>query len=378
MSVRNLFVVILFVASPNINAIYAQQKEDIYQEILDEANKKGLPAIVAFVQSSDERNWKGKVGLTNLEQSTQTDINQSFRIASITKIFTSIIVLQLADENKINLSDAIGKYLDTETLSKIPHVNLITIDHLLSHSSGIYSFTENNNFWKECYFNEGMSRPWEPNEIISYIENKKPVHQPSEPYSKKSYSNTNYILLGMIIEKVTGNSLTNEYQKRIFTPVEMNHTFLEGHDQQNRDPVNTYAVPHSFFLKSAMKKRGIKKVEGSELINLSQEYRFFNSWAWAAGGISSNINDLSSFLAALRNGQLLSKESQKILVSLNSSNDGKNTFFGGTGGSDGIQATMLHVMPADVVIIILINSSGQEQVNLSSVFVELYKAASAP
>jgi D-alanyl-D-alanine carboxypeptidase len=180
----------------------------------------------------------------------------------------------------------------------------------------------------------------------------------------------------MIIEKITGNSLSDEYQKRIFTPLRMNHTFLEGYDNQVRNPINSYAIPNSFFLKSAMKKRGIKKVKGSELINLSQEYPLFNSWAWAAGGISSNVNDLSSFFSALRNGELLSNDSQKELLRLNSSEDKGITFFGGTGGSDGIQATMLHIMPSDIVIIILINSSGHKQVNLGSVFVELFKTAS--
>lgn len=111
------------------------------------------------------------------------------------------------------------------------------------------------------------------------------------------------------------------------------------------------------------------------LINLSELYELFNSWAWAAGGISSNLSDLSSFLSALRNGELLSDQSQEVLIQLNTSEDQGITFFGGTGGSDGIQATMLHLMPSNIDIIILINASGQKEVSLSSVFVELYKAA---
>lgn len=337
--------------------------------------KNGLPAIVALVQSSSDKKWKGKSGFSNLENSTPLGINQSFRIASITKIFTSVVVLQLIDENKLNLTDAISKYLDPVIKSKIPNLDTITIYHLLSHSSGIYSFSENNNFWKECYFNKGMERVWSPNELISYIENKKPIHQPTKPHSKKSYSNTNYILLGMIIEKVTGESLSYQYQKRIFTPLKMNHTFLEGYDDLNRNPVNSYAIPNSYFLKSAMKRKKIKKVNGTKLINLSQEYRRFNSWAWAAGGISSNLNDLSSFLSALKNNELLSKESHKVLLLLNSSKNNGTTFFGGTGGSDGIQASMLHIMTGNIDIIILINSSGHKQVNLSSVFTQLFKTA---
>ena len=366
----------LLLAILAINTVYTQSNADKYQKILNNAHNNGLPAIVALVQSSDGKEWRGKSGVSNIEHSTPLDLDQSFRLASISKIFTSVVVLQLIDEKRLKLSDTISNYLDVTTKNKIPNVDKITILQLLSHSSGVYSFSENNKFWKECFYNGGMSRTWSPNELISYIENKKPAHQPVDPYTKKFYSNSNYILLGMIIEKVTSNSLSGEYQKRIFVPLRMNHTFLEGYDNQGRNPIDSYAFPNSFFLKSAMKKRGIKYVKETELINLSQEYSLFNSWAWAAGGISSNVNDLSSFLSALRNGELLSNESQKELLRLNSSKDKGITFFGGTGGSDGIQATMLHLLPCDIVIIILINSSGHKQVNLSSVFVELLEIAS--
>ncbi|WP_323758105.1 serine hydrolase domain-containing protein [Roseivirga sp.] len=366
----------LLAATLSVNTLYAQSNSDRYQEILDEAQRNGLPGIAALVQSPGEKEWRGKSGFRNIENAIPLDINQNFRLASISKIFTSIIVLQLVDENSIKLSDSISKYLDAETQAIIPNVNSITVLHLLSHSSGIYSFTENNSFWKECYLNGGMSRTWSPNEILQYIENKKPVSKPLEPFSKKLYSNTNYILLGMIIEKVTGNLLNAEYQNRIFTPLGMNDTFLEGYDSQDRKPVDSYAIANSSFLKSAVKKHDLQKAKGSQFINLSQTYDQFNSWAWAAGGISSNLNDLRSFFASMRNNELLNDDTQKMLIRLNSSEDKGITFFGGTGGSDGIQATMLHLMPSDVVIMILINSSGNADANLGSVFSKLLAVAS--
>lgn len=355
---------------------YSQSNTAKYQKILDNAHKKGLPAIVALVKDSDGTEWRGKSGVSNIENDTPLDTNQNFRLASISKIFTSLVILQLVDENKLSLTDTISKYLDVEIQSKIINANSITILQLLSHSSGIYSFTENNDFWKECYFYDGMSRTWLPNELINYIENKKPDSEPLEPYSKKIYSNTNYILLGMIIEKITNNTLSNECQKRIFTLLKMNDTFLEGFDDKERKPIDSYIIPNSSFAKSAFKKGLLKKSKGSEFTNLSETFKLFNSWAWAAGGISSNINDLSIFLSALKNGNLLSDETQKVLLQLNSSQDNGMTFFGGTGGSDGIQATMLHLLPSNIDIIVLINSSGSKEVNLSKVFRELYKIAS--
>jgi D-alanyl-D-alanine carboxypeptidase len=359
-----------------IKSIDAQSNADQYQAILDEAIANGLPGITALVQSAGEDEWRGKSGVGNIENASPLDLEQSFRLASITKVFTSVVILQLVDENKLKLSDSISEYLDEESQAKIPNVESITVLHLLSHSSGIYSFTENNSFWKECYLNGGMSRTWQPNEILHYIENKKPVSKPLEPYSKKLYSNTNYILLGMIIEKVTGNVLNEEYQNRIFTPLGMSDTFLEGFDSQGRKPIDSYAIANSSFLKSAVKKHDIQVANGSQFINLSQTYGQFNSWAWAAGGVSSNLNDLSLFFSAVRNQKLLSDETQKVLVQLNSSEDKGIDFFGGTGGSDGIQATMLHLMPKDVVVIILVNSTGDSKVTLGSVFSKLYEVAS--
>lgn len=373
---KKICTLIYFSAMFALNVVYSQSNTAKYQEILDNAHKEGLPAIVALVNDADGTEWRGKSGVSNIENGTPIDVNQSFRLASISKIFTSAVILQLVDENKLSLSDTISKYLDAEIQSKMPNANNITILHLLSHSSGIYSFTENNNFWKECYFNDGMSRTWQPSELINYIENKNRVSEPLEPYSKKLYSNTNYILLGMIIEKITNSTLSNEYQKRIFTPLKMNDTFLEGYDKQSKKPIASYIIPNSSFAKTAFKKGLLKKIEGSEYANLSEAYKLFNSWSWAAGGISSNINDLSIFLIALKNGNILSDETQKVLFRLNSSQDKGISFFGGTGGSDGIQATMLHLMPNNVDIIILINSTGHKQINLSTIFVQLFKIAS--
>lgn len=371
---KKLSILLLFIVALIANSAQAQSKAAEYQKILDQAHANGLPAVVALVQSS-EGEWTGKAGLNSMEEETPLNINQTFRLASITKMFTAIVVLQLVQEQSISLSDPIVKYLDEETISKIPYANDITILHLLSHCSGIYSFTENNSFWKECYLNDGMSRTWQPSELLSYIENKNPISRPVEPYSNKLYSNTNFILLGMMIEKVTGQNLVHEYQNRIFIPLKMKDTYLEGYDSLGRKPIDSYALPYSTFLKSAIKKREIEKVKESEWINLSKEYSLFNSWAWAAGGISSNLNDLNIFLSAARKGELLNQETQKVLVKLNSSEDKGIHFFGGTGGSDGIQATALHLMPSDLVIILLINSSRQNEVNLSSVFKELYKTA---
>lgn len=275
---NNFSVCVLLLAILSINNIHCQTNSNKYQEILDRATQNGLPAIAALIQASGESEWKGSSGFSSVEEAIPLDINQSFRLASITKIFTTLVVLQLVDEQKIKLTDNIALYLDTEIKNKIPYIESINILQLLSHSSGIYSFTENNDFWKEGFFEGGMSRTWKPEELIGYIDNKRPVSKPLAAYSKKMYSNTNFILLGMIIEKVTGNQLSEEYQTRIFSKLKMANTFLEGYDIQGRKPVDAYAIPNSSFLKSAVRRNSLKSVSDDKLINLSKEYSLFNSW----------------------------------------------------------------------------------------------------
>ena len=374
---KNFFTIIILLLLIKFGYSQEVSHTNQYQEVLNNATQNGVPSITAMVKSANGKTWFGMAGVKSIENNQALELNESYRIASVTKLFTAVVVLQLVDEEKLNLEDKISGFLDKDIQSRIPNIENITILHLLSHSSGIYSFTENNNFWKEAFFKEGLSRTWRPTELINYIENKKPVNQPVEPFGEFFYSNSNYILLGMIIEKVTKNTLSFEYNRRIVEILKMNDTFLEGYDHKGRLPINTYAVPKWGFLKSARSKFKLKDVREDKLINISDKYPLFNSWAWAAGGISSSINDLSSFLFALKKGVLLSETNQKVFSKLYTSKDNKTTFFGGTGGSEGIQATMLHILPQDIDIVILINSSAHDKkVSLGSVFKKLVNIAS--
>lgn len=376
---KNKNILMLMIMFLVVNYSYSQEdlRSKRYQKVLTNAVQNGLPSITVMIKSANGERWYGNAGVKSIENNQPIDLNESYRLASITKLFTSVIILQLIDEKKLKLEDNISKYLDNETISKIPNINKITIYHLLSHSSGIYSFSENNKFWKHAFLEGGLSRTWTPTELINYIEKKKPVSKPVKPFSGFFYSNTNYILLGLIIENVTQNTLSSEYHKRIFEVLKMDNTFLEGYDYLERLPINTYAIPNWRVLKVARSKFKIKEVREDKLLNISDKYSLFNSWAWAAGGISSSISNLSSFLDALKEGVLLTENSQKIFSKLYTSKEREVVFFGGTGGSEGIQATMLYVQPQNVDIIILINSSGNKKgVNLGSVFRKLIKIAS--
>lgn len=354
--------------------LYAQKKTQAYQSVIDRAISQGIPGIVAMVIVNDSNSWFGTAGYKDIENKTPLDLKDSFRTASITKLFTTILVLQLEQENRIDLNDSITKYFDDEIYSNIPNAEEITILHLLSHSSGIYSFTENNKFWKEAFLNKGLSRKWLPEELIAFITSKKPINAPVKPFSSRFYSNTNYILLGMIIEKVTNNRFDFELKKRIFDPLNMKSTFLEGF-LPSKKPIDSYAIPKWRFLKLGASRNKMSKISKDGLINISSEYSLFNSWAWAAGGIASNTKDLALFLKAIKQGTLINSKSMNLFSKLYKAKLNEMTFYGGTGGSEGIQATMLNIMPFNIDIIVLINSTGQKNIDLEIIFNQLLTIA---
>jgi CubicO group peptidase (beta-lactamase class C family) len=167
----------------------------------------------------------------------------------------------------------------------IPHADAITIKMLLNHTSGIRSFTEINSFWREAYSKGGLDRIWKPDELIAYALQKKPHFNPGTP-GERYYSNSNYILFGMIIEKITGEPLSVTYRTRLYKPLGMNHTLLEGFDD------GMEKVQHSFLKKGFRRgvvamKRGWRKPHTNGLYDVSGNYRLYNSWDWAAGGASS-------------------------------------------------------------------------------------------
>jgi D-alanyl-D-alanine carboxypeptidase len=324
------------------------------QAILDSAVNEGLMAVTAYVSWTGGA-WAGVAGTTSADSTEPLSPDSPFRLASVTKLFTATVILQLADENVLRLEDTLANHLIDGPAADIPHADLITIKMLLDHTSGIRNFSEINSFWREAYGNGGLDRIWQPGELIAYALTKKPYFNPGTP-GKRHYSNSNYILLGMIIEKAGGTSLAEAYRRRIVEPLGMTHTLLEGYD----DGMNR--VQHSFLKKGfrsgviAM-KRGWHKAGSNGLYDVSGNYRLYNSWGWAAGGLSSTPGDLDRFLTGVRDGSLLSHENQEVLFQDNSAVGRTAVFFGGSGGWEGI-STSAYEINHEIQIIVLVNSTG--------------------
>ena len=142
-----------------------------------------------------------------------------FAIGSVTKNVVAELTLKLAEENILSLDDPISKWLPI-------YANVdsaITIRQLLNHTSGLYMFCNNQNIWDDL--KKDRSRVWKPEEVLAYI--KQPYFVPGNGWR---YSNTNYLLLAMIITKSTGSTLSTEFSNRFWKPLGIDHAYLSMKD----------------------------------------------------------------------------------------------------------------------------------------------------
>jgi D-alanyl-D-alanine carboxypeptidase len=214
-----------------------------------------------------------------------TDVYQ--RIGSITKTFTGTLILQLAEEGKLKLTDPIGKYV-----SDIPNGSTVTLATLINMTSGLASYTLDST-WQKQYFAD-PDKVWTPDELIDAARRLKPIFKPGAQYN---YSNTNTVLLGKVVEAVTGDSIENEYEKRIIRPLHLTHTSFPGSSA-------AFPSPHAqgFTMQSPT-------ATPSDPTNATD---WNPSWGWTAGEMISTAPDLLTYGRALVTGRgLLSAAAQE-------------------------------------------------------------------
>jgi D-alanyl-D-alanine carboxypeptidase len=220
--------------------------------------------------------WVGSSGVAVLAGTRPVEPNGWFRIGSVTKAFTATVLFQLVGEGFLRLDDAVADWLP----GLVPGADKITLRHLLRQSSGLYNYT--NDLSDHAAVLRDRFRQWSPHEIVAQAARRPALFRPG---TARSYSNTNYILIGMVIEKSTGSSYSTQIERRILRPVGMHHTMVPGHDA-------TLPEPHA---------HGYLLVDAQPV-----DVTAFNaSHAWAAGGIVSTAEDLNLFYAALLTGRLL-------------------------------------------------------------------------
>src|SRR5690606_13646030 len=219
-----------------------------------------------------------------------------FQIASMTKQFTAVAILQLMENGKLSLNDTLQKYIDYFPSKDHP----ITVEHLLTHTSGIPEFFDIDEDEYHLLVKEHT-----PVELISYFEN-----EPLEfkPGSKFRYSNSNYVLLGAIIEKASGLPYGQYIQERLFKPLGMNSTGLWYQDYFKEDQ-----IPLGYMIK------------GDEYVVSTP---IGGSVLYSSGGIVSTVDDLYIWNRALKNNSILSAESSSKMFTSKTLTDGQSYAYG--------------------------------------------------
>src|SRR5690606_29630670 len=202
------------------------------------------------------------------------------------KMVTATTVLKLADEGKLNVNDKISSYLSGDAINKIENADKATIRQLLQHSIRIYNYIQNLKF-QTASLNDFI-REWKPNDLLSYAYNQKAYFQPDEDVR---YSNTGYVLLGLLIEKIEGKPFYKVFEEKIFIPLGLTMTKFAAEDHIPYGTVRGYIDMYS----------NLQIVEST----------YFSGWDYytADGGLISNPYDMNVFFRALMNGQIINSNS---------------------------------------------------------------------
>ncbi|WP_328544778.1 serine hydrolase domain-containing protein [Streptomyces europaeiscabiei] len=259
------------------------------RKAMDANVKDGVVGIA--VQAKDGHGvWKATSGVGDLTTGEPRSARDHFRVGSITKTFVSTVLLQLEAEGRLTLDDKVDKWLPGVVRGKGHDGRRMTLRQLLNHTSGIADYTSDKQFVKDVFLAEGFFenryRTWSPRELVGIAMKHEPDFAPGADWS---YSNTNYVLAGMVIEKATGNSYGHEIRARIIEPLGLRDTKVPG-------TVPNLPGPHS---------RAYSKLAETADGRTYDVTRFNSSAAGAAGGMISDADDLNRFISALLRGKLL-------------------------------------------------------------------------
>ena len=234
------------------------------------------------VSSPEIGTWSGAAGLADIEEATPMRPDNQFRGGSLTKPFVSAVVLQLVEEGRFSLNDPMTSVLPENITSKFANSSKITVRMLLNHTGGMPEFIEL--AMPDIVAN--LQKVWQDDEWLEFAAVQEPLFAPGEA---QAYSNTDYILLGLVIENATGKTWREEIRQRIFEPLKLENTLLPEPGDKSSPPNQAHGYNNL----------------GAGLVDVT-EAGVDPSMASASGGqaLVTTAEDLEQFLKALLAGEL--------------------------------------------------------------------------
>lgn len=343
----------LLLSQKNYSQSTSKKLETAMQTFADVQHFNGS----VLVARNGEVLFKKGYGLANVEWKIENSPTTKFRIASLTKQFTAVLIIKLQSEHKINLDKNICDYLDwyPENPGK-----QVTINQLLHHTAGIPNYTE-----RSDYFTEISMHNYTPKDFVEKYCTAKTEFVPGTQYR---YSNSNYYILGAIIEAVTGKTFAEVLQESIFNPCNMKDSGLDNPEKLVYQKATGYDFNFGTLTPAAY-------------INMS-------STIYAAGGIYSTVEDLHLWNKNLYHGKLLSETERNILLTIEKGTYacGLNinkaipagmsqplTFIGHNGSINGFHSDMSYTKEQDLEVILLNNTSdGNFSTDLNSISIYIF------
>lgn len=259
---------------------------------------KGVPGMIGQV-SEGRRVWRATVGVGNLDTGAPRGAGDAFRVGSITKTFVATVLLQLEAEGRLDLDDTVEEWLPGVVRGHGHDGSRVTLRQLLNHTSGIREVFEEKAFHAKVTgpgFLKHRYDTWTPRQLVRLAMKGKPTFEPGTSWS---YSNTNYVLAGMVIEKATGKPYGKEVERRVLKPLGLRHTVVPGTDPRMPGP---HGIAYSKLL---VEKPGPEVYDATELNP---------SLAGPAGEMISTAGDLNRFYAAVLRGKLFPQRQLKEML----------------------------------------------------------------
>lgn len=340
---NKLFVILLIVAFTTIAFGNNSEFEKIVESFKTENNFNG----VVLVATDGKIDFISGVGLADRQTNGKITSNSKFKIASITKTFTAVLILKLYEQGKIDLNATVGKYFpEYKGIGK----DKVTIHQLLTYSSGIANESEKS----------GMSPYKSPLTLDEFINKYCAGNLEFEPGSKSVYANTEYIILGKIIEKITGKTFAKNVQEQILSPLKMKNTGLANSKKNVAGVVKSYTQD-----------------ETTKAFNADKSYLVENYFA--SGAMYSTVEDLLKFDTAIFNAKLLQPKTTELMLKFYPDlgytaygmwgSDGygnfAETFYYRTGGILGSTSNWIHTIQNKKTIIVMSNTNATNLFELS-------------
>ena len=259
---------------------------DKLQAIVDEAVAAGVPGAVVRVETADGETWTGAAGVTTLGGESMAQ-DSLFRLFSITKTIVAATAFTLIDDGALGLDDPIGAWLDASLIADLPHSGNVTVRQLIAQTSGIRDYNDDRFI---AMIRENFERVWTPGELVAHAADGAATAPPGDTPSY--YSNTNYTLLGLIIEEASGMRLADAIRARVLAPLGAADTF-SGSEAERPVPVPSYSD------------------EDGKLLDVSTVDL---SAFWGSGDLLSTAEDTAKLMRGILVGDLLSDESRALMT----------------------------------------------------------------